>query len=122
MTTTLERPDAVPAPEPQPEERPNDWTGLILLLGAIVALGVFASWNWAVIVVSLIFMIFMHEMGHYLTAKATGMKVTEFFIGFGPRIWSFTRGETEYGVKALSNRTPSFARRSRTGVFTYGSP
>jgi membrane-associated protease RseP (regulator of RpoE activity) len=29
------------------------------------------------------------------------MKVTEFFIGFGPRIWSFTRGETEYGVKAL---------------------
>lgn len=101
MTTTLERPDAAPAPEPQPEERPNDWTGLILLLGAIVALGVFASWNWAVIVVALIFMIFMHELGHYLTAKATGMKVTEFFIGFGPRIWSFTRGETEYGVKAI---------------------
>ena len=29
------------------------------------------------------------------------MKVTEFFVGFGPRLWSFTRGETEYGVKAV---------------------
>ena len=46
-------------------------------------------------------MIFLHELGHYLTAKSAGMKVTEFFIGFGPRIWSFPRGETEYGVKAI---------------------
>jgi membrane-associated protease RseP (regulator of RpoE activity) len=46
-------------------------------------------------------MIFLHELGHYLTAKSAGMKVTEFFIGFGPRIWSFRRGETEYGVKAI---------------------
>src|SRR5690606_33242584 len=34
-------------------------------------------------------------------AKKGGMKVTEFFIGFGPRLWSFTRGETEYGLKAI---------------------
>jgi membrane-associated protease RseP (regulator of RpoE activity) len=46
-------------------------------------------------------MIMLHELGHFLTAKRTGMKVTEFFVGFGPRIWSFTRGETEYGLKAL---------------------
>src|SRR4051794_15833038 len=46
-------------------------------------------------------MIMLHELGHFLTAKRTGMKVTEFFVGFGPRIWSFTRGETEYGIKAL---------------------
>ena len=72
-------------------ERGDSWTGLALLIGAIVALGVFASWSWAFIVVAIIFMIFMHEMGHFLTAKLTGMKVTEFFIGFGPRIWSFTR-------------------------------
>jgi RIP metalloprotease RseP len=87
----------------QPEEldRRESWTGLVFLIGAIVALGVFASWSWAFIVVAIIFMIFMHEMGHFLTAKLTGMKVTEFFIGFGPRIWSFTRGETEYGVKAI---------------------
>jgi RIP metalloprotease RseP len=83
------------------EERPNDFKGLIMLGFAIVALGVFASWSWAFIVVMIIFMIFMHEMGHFLTAKLTGMKVTEFFIGFGPRIWSFHRGETEYGVKLI---------------------
>jgi membrane-associated protease RseP (regulator of RpoE activity) len=46
-------------------------------------------------------MIFMHELGHYVMAKRAGMKVTEFFVGFGPRIWSFRRGETEYGVKAI---------------------
>ena len=34
-------------------------------------------------------------------SKATGMKVTEFFFGFGPRIFSWRRGETEYGVKAV---------------------
>ncbi len=99
MTSTIERPDVAPATEI--DERPNDWTGLVLLLLAVVALGVFASWSWAFIVVAIIFMIFMHEMGHFLTAKLTGMKVTEFFIGFGPRIWSFHRGDTEYGVKAI---------------------
>ena len=35
-----------------------------------------------------------------VTAKAFGMKVTRYFVGFGPTLWSFTRGETEYGVKA----------------------
>ena len=42
-----------------------------------------------------------HEAGHFLAAKATGMKATEFFFGFGPRIWSTRRGETEYGIKAF---------------------
>jgi RIP metalloprotease RseP len=88
-------------PAAETEERPNDFTGLILLVLAVLALGVFASWSWAFIVAAIIFMIFMHEMGHFLTAKLTGMKVTEFFIGFGPRIWSFHKGETEYGVKLL---------------------
>src|SRR4051794_13089962 len=46
-------------------------------------------------------MILLHEAGHLLVAKHTGMKVTEFFVGFGPRLWSFRRGETEYGVKAI---------------------
>jgi RIP metalloprotease RseP len=45
--------------------------------------------------------VFLHEMGHFLVAKWAGMKVTEFFIGFGPRIWSFHRGETEYGLKVI---------------------
>ena len=42
-----------------------------------------------------------HEAGHFFAAKATGMKVTEFFLGFGPKIWSFKRGETEYGIKPI---------------------
>ncbi len=46
-------------------------------------------------------MIGLHELGHFVMAKRAGMKVTEFFIGFGPRLWSVTRGETEYGLKAL---------------------
>ncbi len=53
------------------------------------------------VVLTLPLIIMLHEAGHFFTAKRTGMKVTEFFIGFGPRIWSFTRGETEYGVKAV---------------------
>ena len=46
-------------------------------------------------------MIVIHEGGHFLAAKGFGMKATEAFFGFGPRIWSTTRGETEYGVKAI---------------------
>jgi len=43
----------------------------------------------------------LHEAGHLLTAKRFGMKATHFFAGFGPTLWSFKRGETEYGVKAI---------------------
>lgn len=45
--------------------------------------------------------IMLHEAGHMLTAKRFGMKVTQYFVGFGPTLWSFRRGETEYGVKAI---------------------
>ncbi|HEX2145972.1 MAG TPA: site-2 protease family protein [Glycomyces sp.] len=43
----------------------------------------------------------LHEAGHMLTAKAFGIKVTRFFVGFGPTLWSFRKGETEYGVKGI---------------------
>jgi len=43
----------------------------------------------------------LHELGHMLTAKRFGMKVTRYFVGFGPTIFSFKRGETEYGLKAI---------------------
>jgi len=52
-------------------------------------------------VVALLVSVMIHEAGHYLTAKKFGMKVTEFFLGFGQKIWSFTRGETEFGLKAI---------------------
>jgi membrane-associated protease RseP (regulator of RpoE activity) len=49
----------------------------------------------------LLFIILIHEAGHYLVARAYGFKVEEYFVGFGPRIWSFRRNDIEYGVKAL---------------------
>jgi membrane-associated protease RseP (regulator of RpoE activity) len=52
-------------------------------------------------IVVLLLSIMLHEAGHFLTAKHYGMKATRFFLGFGPTIWSTTRGETEYGVKAI---------------------
>lgn len=51
--------------------------------------------------IALLLSVMVHELGHYLTAKRFGMKVTEFFLGFGKRIWSFTKGETEFGIKAI---------------------
>ena len=67
----------------------------------LVLLGVFAGAGWVVIILSLVAMLFLHELGHYVMARWTGMKVSEFFIGFGPRLWSIRRGETEYGIKAI---------------------
>ena len=52
-------------------------------------------------VLALMLAIFLHEGGHFATAKFFGMKVERFFLGFGPTVWSFRRGETEYGIKAL---------------------
>jgi membrane-associated protease RseP (regulator of RpoE activity) len=51
--------------------------------------------------VALIAVILVHEAAHFAMAKRFGIKVDEFFVGFGPRIWSFRRGETEYGLKAI---------------------
>lgn len=51
--------------------------------------------------VALLTSVMLHEAGHFATAKAYGMKASRFFVGFGPTMWSFRRGETEYGVKAI---------------------
>jgi membrane-associated protease RseP (regulator of RpoE activity) len=51
--------------------------------------------------VAIILFVVAHEAGHFLAAKSVGMKATEFFFGFGPKLWSTKRGETEYGFKAL---------------------
>ncbi|MFI5053608.1 MAG: M50 family metallopeptidase, partial [Acidimicrobiia bacterium] len=76
---------------------------LCVVLAGFVALAIFVpgSRTPLALIVGIILMVMLHEAGHYLTAKRAGMKVTEFFVGFGPRLWSFRRGETEYGVKAI---------------------
>ena len=57
--------------------------------------------GWLIFLFALLFSVMLHEAGHFATAKYFGMKATRFFVGFGPTVWSKTRGETEYGVKAL---------------------
>ena len=77
--------------------------GLVGVIGVVALIGVLGLFNiwWLVFVVGVLIAIFLHELGHYMTARWTGMKATQFFIGFGPRLWSFRKGETEYGVRAL---------------------
>lgn len=85
------------------DELAGGWKGALSMLGiaALVAWLGFANFWIFVFVVGVVISIFLHELGHYLTARWTGMKVTQFFLFFGPRLWSFRRGETEYGVRAI---------------------
>jgi membrane-associated protease RseP (regulator of RpoE activity) len=70
--------------------------------GAVVAVFLLAGLGpLLVVIAAVIVMVMVHELGHFLTAKWGRMKVTEYFVGFGPRVWSVRRGETEYGIKAI---------------------
>jgi membrane-associated protease RseP (regulator of RpoE activity) len=81
--------------------RPKYW-GAALLVTAIALVIMFPHGAAVVATVLALFLfIFLHELAHFWTAKRSDMKVTEFFVGFGPRLWSFRRGETEYGLKAI---------------------
>ena len=93
------------APPPGPPRR-----GLLLGAGAVlVAVAVFgiATGNGIYLlgalgfVVALLVSVTLHEAGHFLTARRYGMKATQFFVGFGPTLWSRRTGETEWGVKAI---------------------
>jgi len=57
--------------------------------------------GWVVFLFALCLSIMLHETGHFVAAKKFGMKVTRYFLGFGPTLWSIRRGETEYGVKPI---------------------
>ncbi|MBM3637979.1 MAG: site-2 protease family protein [Actinobacteria bacterium] len=70
------------------------------ILGLLAWLGLRDAWI-LVFVLGLLISVFLHEVGHFVTAHRTGMKVTQFYMGFGPRLWSTTRGGVEYGIRAL---------------------
>ena len=57
--------------------------------------------SWLYVFFGFCLLIILHEAGHFAAAKMTGMPVERFFLFFGPTIWSFKRGETEYGVKCI---------------------
>lgn len=76
----------------------------VLILGLIAVVTVLTLWvGWAlpVVVGAIIVMVMGHEFGHFITAKRAGMQVTDFFVGFGPVLWSTRIGETRYGVRAI---------------------
>ncbi len=78
-----------------------------LLVGALLVALAISSGHGAYLVgavvffVALLVSVVLHEAGHFLTARHYGMKATQFFVGFGPTLFSRRRGETEYGVKAV---------------------
>lgn len=58
-------------------------------------------WNITCVVLAFAFIIFVHELGHFVAAKALGFKVEEFAIGFGKKLFSLKRGETEYSLRLV---------------------
>jgi len=99
-TTTVE------SAKVRPPAPPADQRGALVRLVLIVAAGLLTALfagvlETVIVVLAIVAMIMLHELGHFVTAKWSGMKVTEYFLGFGPRLWSIRRGETEYGVKAV---------------------
>ena len=72
----------------------------ILVLALLSWLAVKNPWTF-VFVIGLLISIFLHEVGHFVTARRSSMLVTQFFMGFGPRVWSIRRNEVEYGIRAL---------------------
>ena len=72
-------------------QQPNSSVGVIVVVFLFVLLAMSTGFAGVIVVLSLVAMLFLHELGHYLAARRAGMKVTEFFIGFGPKIWSFRR-------------------------------
>jgi membrane-associated protease RseP (regulator of RpoE activity) len=92
-----------PLDDAPPVETRKAVTGIVVIvIGiALLVLARPSAWVTISIVIGLILTIMLHEAGHLIMAKRAGMKATEFFVGFGPRIWSFRKGETEYGIKAI---------------------
>ena len=77
---------------------------LALFVGVIAFVGLLTllvGWALPLVIFLILLMVMGHEFGHFITAKRAGLLVTDFFVGFGPILWSTQRGETRYGIRAL---------------------
>jgi membrane-associated protease RseP (regulator of RpoE activity) len=104
MTLIAQETGASPPPMPPPAPATNAGQVGRLLIGLALLTAIFVVaglGDLLLFIVILIVIVMLHELGHFITAKWSGMKVTEYFVGFGPRLWSIRRGETEYGIKAI---------------------
>src|SRR5947209_15320973 len=72
------------------------FVAIVLVLAIVTGFSPFLG-----VIGALVAIVMLHELGHFATAKWSGMKVSEYFFGFGPRLWSIRKGETEYGIKAI---------------------
>ena len=65
--------------------------------------GLWSEWVWPILqfVIGLGLVIFVHELGHFIAAKAVDIRVEQFALGFGTRLFGFKRGETDYRVNLL---------------------
>lgn len=93
------------APPPAPPNK-TLLVGVPLFLLAVVVVSVVQGNGIFILgffgfVLALLLSVSLHEGGHFWTARRFGMKATQFFVGFGPTLWSRQRGETEWGVKAI---------------------
>ncbi len=108
--------------------------GMHLMLGAMI-LGAFSLGTLVLILkvaIGLGMVIFVHELGHFAVAKMCGVKCEKFYLGFGPPLFRFRKGETEYGIGILplggyvkmlgqdDNPTRAAEERQRTQIKTEG--
>ena len=88
----------------EPEVSTKNRSLLLPLAGAAalwLILQLFGGWALPTVVFAILLIVMFHELGHLVTAKMSGMRATDFFVGFGPVLWSKKFGETRYGVRAL---------------------
>ncbi len=81
--------------------RQSPWTLFVGILAFVGLLTWLVGWALPLVIFLILFMVMGHEFGHFITAKRAGLLVTDFFVGFGPILWSTQRGETRYGIRAL---------------------
>lgn len=87
--------------EPTTSSRSSTVVFVIVMIALVALLTMMFGWALPFVIFAILFMVMFHEFGHFITAKRAGLLVTDFFVGFGPVLWSTQRGETRYGVRAL---------------------
>jgi len=90
------RPPAGGTPQAEKARIVSPWS--LLLGGAVVVALVMGQWVWVIAILGLALLITVHELGHFIAAKAFGMRVEKFYVGFPPAALRHTWGETEYGI------------------------
>jgi len=102
MTQLLNRRDEVEPKRPVEIDNRERLVRLAFFVAIVLVLAIVTGFSpFLGVIFALIAIVMLHEFGHFITAKWAGMKVSEYFFGFGPRLWSIRKGETEYGIKAI---------------------